>query len=552
MSRSHLAILLALLLVVGLAVVGCPADDPEPAPDDDDPDVVDPDPDDDDPDPDPVEPEDLVIGYYNEFNLMDPHKTSAAMDGPPLFALFDGLVDADGTTGELHPNLATDWSVSDDGLVWTFELRDDVYFHDGTHFDADAVVANFERIVDPETVSEAARFEIGPFKEARAIDDYTVEIEHEQPYGPFLRGLAHYSVMMVSPAAAEEYGEDFGTENPVGTGPYVFEEWVGGSHAVFSKNPDYHGGPEFTSNQAFYESLEFRFIEEDSTRAAALETGEVDVASNMEPADWLRLRDQGFGGHRYDRLGYPPVGLFINVDGEPTDDVRVRRALIKAIDEETVIAVDGEGIPEPSGGVVSRHAWEYNPDAGEMYDFDPETAEQLLDDAGWEMGDDGYRERDGERLEIVYLTLTGARSTAEIVEPMLRDVGIDVEILVQDNPMQQNTAQDGEHNLVWTQWGGTDPSALAGRYHSENIGDGWNFVHYDNPELDELFAEGELETDLQAREDIYHEIQMILMEDATIVPLHNAAILWNYREGISGWEPWDSTGWFGFFINLHE
>ncbi len=549
MSTRRTAILLILVLFAAVALVGCPAADPE--------DPVDPDPDTEDPDvedPDPTEPEEreLTIGYYNEFNLLDPHKTSAAMDGPPLFALFDGLVDANGSTGEIHPNLATDWSVSEDGTVWTFELKDDVYFHDGTHFDADAVVTNFERIVDPETVSEAARFEIGPFKEARAVGDYTVEIEHEEPYGPFLRGLAHYSVMMVSPAAVEEYGEDFGTENPVGTGPFVFEEWVGGSHARFAKNDEYHGGPDFTSSQAYYEALEFRFIEEDSTRAAALETGEVDVASNMAPADWLRVQDGGFGGHRYDRLGYPPVGLFINVDEEPTDDVRVRRALIHAVDEELVIAVDGEGIPNPSGGVVSRHAWEYNPEAGEMYDYDPEKAAELLDDAGWEMGDDGYREKDGERLELVYLTLTGARSTAEVVEPMLVEIGIDVEILVQDNPMQQNTAQDGDHNLVWTQWGGTDPSALSGRYHSENIGDGWNFCHYANAEIDELFARGERETDPDEREAIYHEIQMILMEDATIVPLHNAAILWNYRDGIEGWEPWDSTGWFGFFVNLHE
>ena len=496
-------------------------------------------------------PGSLVIALGREFTILDPHKSSSAGDISGLFAIFDRLVSVDGN-GELAPLLATEWSVSADGLVTTFQLRDDVVFHDGTPFDAEAVKFNFDRIMDPETESQAARFNMGPYVETRVIDDYTVEVVHETPYGPFLRQLPHYGMGMVSPTAVEELGFDIG-QKPVGTGPYKFEEWVGGSHVDLSKNEDYAWGPDFLQPQGYYDEIRFRFIEENSTRAAALERNEVDVAAGLAANDWIRLRDSGnFDVHVFNRIGMPPPGLFINVAREPTDDVRVRRALIHGVDSQIVRDVVYEGVPVPSGGVLSSHAWAYNPEAGEMYDYDPAKAAELLEEAGWKMATD-FRAKDDVPLKINYLTLPGARPVAEVIEPMLRDLGFaEVEIWALDNPMQQNTAQEGEHNLVWTQWGGTDPSALIGRYGSENIGTGWNFCHYSNPAVDELFLRGESETDLAEREAIYKEIQWILMEDATILPLNQFTLLWAFRPGIKGLEPHEPTGFMGYVANLHE
>ncbi|MFP4200489.1 MAG: ABC transporter substrate-binding protein, partial [Clostridia bacterium] len=454
--------------------------------------------------------------------------------------------------GEIEPALATDWEVSDDGTVTTFNLREDVTFHDGTPFNAEAVKFNFERIMDPETASESAVFGMGPYVETRVVDEYTVEVEHEYPYGPFLRTLAGASYGMVSPAGVEEQGEDFG-QNPVGSGPFKFVEWEGGSHVVIEKNEDYTPVVAFNEDEAYYDEVTFQFIEEDSTRAAALETGETNAASNMAANDFVRMRDSGnYGTHVYATLGGPPAGLQINVSKAPTDDLLVRRAIIHAVDSELVREVVYEGIPEPSGGILSRHDPFYNPEAGEMYDYDPEKAAELLDEAGWVMEDDGMRYKDGEPLEIKYLTLPGPRDVAEVIEPMLADLGADVEIMALDNPMQQNTAQEGEHNLVWTQWSVNDASAIRGRFHSENIGGGWNFYHYSNPEVDEMFTEGERTTDPDERKEIYDKIQYILMEDGLMVPLNNVAIMWAFDPEIKGWEPADSTGWFGFVINLHE
>lgn len=497
---------------------------------------------------------DLVIGQGDEFSILDPHKSSSAFDGPLFFGLFDNLVQRDGDTGEIHPHLATSWEVSDGGLVWTFELRDDVVFHDGTPFDAEAAAFNFERIVDPETESQYAVFALGPFEEVRVVGDYTIELVFEEPYGPLLSNLATYGMGMMSPTAVEEMGEEI-SWSPVGTGPYMFVEYVPGQSVTIEKNPDYAWPAPFQPrSEPYYDTITFRFIEEDSTRAAALERGELDIAMYLAAIDYLQFdADPNFDTFSYLRLGYPPAGLFVNAATAPTDDVNVRRALIYATDADLVNEVVFEGILQPSGGVMSTFSFGYHPEAGEMYDFDPERAGELLDESGWVMNEStGFRERDGETLTITYLTLPGASDVAEILEAEWRRIGIQVDVLVQSNPAQQNTAQEGLHNTVWSQWGGVDPADLQGRYGCENIGSGWNFTHYCNERVQELFSMGRAETDVEAREEIYAEMQEILMSDATIIPLYNISRLTASRTGIAGWAPADATGQFGYLINLHE
>ena len=496
----------------------------------------------------------LTIGSRLEFTVLDPHKSSAAFDAPLFFGIFDNLIQRDGNTGELYPNLATSWSVSDDGLVWTFELRDDVVFHDGTPFDAEAAAFNFERMVDPATESQYARFEIGPFTAARAVGSHTLELEFTSPYGLLPSALSTYGMGMMSPTAVERLGDEI-SWNPVGTGPYRFVSYTPGQSVVVEKNPDYAWAADFQARTApYFDTITFRFIEEDATRAAALERGEIGMALYLDAFDWLDFEaDANFETHGYDRLGYPPAGLFINVTKSPTDDVLVRRALIHATDSELVRDIVFEGIYDASGGVMSRFSFGYDPEAGEMYPFDPERAGELLDEAGWTLNaSTGFRERNGERLSIEYLTLSGVANQAEVLEAEWRRVGIHTNVLVQDNPAQQGTAQQGLHNVVWSQWGGVDPSALQGRYGCENIGGGWNFAHYCNERVTEIFAEARAETDQDVRAELFSELQHILMGDATIVPLYNVKILVAARQGVDGWTPSDATGWFGYLLNLHE
>lgn len=495
----------------------------------------------------------LVIGQHIPFTNLDPHKTSSPIDGILLGGVFDTLITRDGETGELYPHLATSWSVSDDGLTWTFELREGVTFHDGEPFNAEAAVFNFQRIIDPATQSQNARFDVGPLIEARVVDEYTFELVYSEPYGPLPAAVAQYPFGMVSPVAAQELGEGFG-QSPVGTGPYRFVEWVQGQSVTVERNPDYTWGNEmFINDEVYFDRVTFRFIEEDATRAAALQRGELDMAIWLNARDYVSFsQDPNFVTFASSRWGYPPASLHVNVSKAPTDDVLVRRALIHATDPELINEVVYEGIMELSGGLVSVNDPFYNPEAGEMYGYDPERAGELLDEAGWTMGDGGVRERDGEQLTIVYLTLSQYAAEAEVIEAEWRSLGINVEVLVQDNPQQQSTAQESGHNVVYSSWGGFDPSSLSGRFGSENIGSGWNFSFYSNEEVDELFSRSVAEVDPEARSEIFYEIQEILMSDAVLIPLYNTSVLSAARAGIEGWSPLDANGFFSFIGNFHE
>jgi len=506
------------------------------------------------PAPEETSEEELVIGWVRDFTTLDPHKGSASADALVMHSIFDRLIEINGNTGEVVPGLATEWSVSEDGLVWTLKLREGVTFHDGTPFNAEAVKFNFDRVADPTTKSEYAVFQLGPYQETRVIDDTTVEVVMTEKYGAFPRALATYGMGMMSPAHVAAVGTDNVGVDPVGTGPFKFVEWVQQSHMAIERNPDYKWAPEFQSRQiAYFKTIRVNFIPENATRAVALENSEVQAGALMAATDWTRLKADTakYETATFTRLGYPPPGLFINVDNAPTDDLRVRQALIHGIDSEAVRQIIYEGTTPPSGGVISSHATGFNAEAGALYPYDPARAGQLLDEAGWVLNSaTGIREKDGVELALTYLSLTGVKNVAEVIEPMLRELGFKPTLQIEDNPAQQKSAQSGSHNVVWTQWGGVDPSQLKQVYACNNIGSGWNFAHYCNERFEELMAQGDAELDPAARVAIYNEVQQILMQDATIVPLNNQVLLWVFEKDIGGLTTPEATGHSPYLINV--
>jgi len=483
----------------------------------------------------------LTIAVQTDPTTLDPHVNSSSFDTIFLHALFDRLIERS-PDGTLYPGLAETWEVADDGVTWTLKLRNDVTFHDGTPFNAEAAVYSFERIVNPDTKSEYAVFQLGPYESSRAIDEFTLELKMAEPYGALPVSLATYGIAMVSPDAAEKAGNQFG-QNPVGSGPFIFKEWVPQSHVTLVRNPDYNWASPIhkVSGPAPLEEVTFRVIPENATRAAALQSGEVDMAY-VTAADYILFEeDDNYRTQKVLTEGYPPAGLFVNTTKFPTDDVKVRQALEYAVNRQEVNQVVYEGLAGDADSVVSTFSWAYDP-AAAMYSYDPEKAKQLLDEAGWVEAGGEYRQKDGQDLTIVYLSLTGVKNVAEVIQAQLKEVGINAELLVQDNPAQQQSAQSGQHNIVWTQWSGVDPADLAKVYHSDNIGSGWNFSHYNNPRLDELFAQGVAVNDVEERKKIYTEIVNLLMEDATFIPLNNRTTFWAMKESVQGTDVIDERG----------
>ena len=251
----------------------------------------------------------LIYGLTLAPSGIDPHVNASSELGIPLTSVYDPLVWR-APSGEFVPGLAESWEISEDGTEYTFYLRSDVTFHDGMPFDAKAVQVNLERIVDPETKSQKAAFMIGPYEGCEIVDDYAVKVRMSEPFAPFLDALSQVYLGMASPAALEKWRADY-QFHQVGTGPFIFKEYVPKDHLTLVRNPDYNWGPSFFQHRgpAYLEEIKFRFYEEPATRAPALESVDVHIVGEIPPQDVARLEADGRfdvgSGHTW-----PAVDLF--------------------------------------------------------------------------------------------------------------------------------------------------------------------------------------------------------------------------------------------------
>src|SRR5690625_4838764 len=276
----------------------------------------------------------LVVGQIAEPQSLDPHAVTAVNDFRILVNLYDGLVRyADGTL-EVEPSLAKAWEVSDDGLTYSFKLREGVAFHDGTPFNAEAVKFNFDRMLD----EEHPYHDTGPFPLAfffaaidsvEAVDDLTVRFTLSEPFAPFLSNLAYPTGLMVSPKAVEERGEDFG-RHPVGTGAFRFEKWASNQRVIASRNEDYWGGaPDL-------EAVVFRPITDANTRVAEMLSGGLDVMVEVPPDAMNDFRNTP-DFKAYEQAGPHVWFLILNMREGPFSHRAARQAVNYAIDKRALV-----------------------------------------------------------------------------------------------------------------------------------------------------------------------------------------------------------------------
>ncbi len=464
---------------------------------------------------------DLDISIGADPESLDPAEANSSPAATVMLHALEGLFDMT-PEGEIVPELAEGYEVSDDGLQYDIHLREGIEFHDGAYFDAEAVKFNLERILEEEAPFS---FLIDEVENIEVIDDYTVRLETEEPFAPLMAHLSHEFLSMVSPRAAEEYGEELSV-NPVGTGPFEFVEWTRGEEVILERNEDYWG------DNAHLDTLIFHIVPEDSTRVVQVETGEVDATMFVPPHEMERLEGvEGVDVVQQSSLRTIYIGM--NHQKEPLDDSRVRRALNYAVDNEAIVEQVMEGAGRPSDAPISPDIFGYS--GQEVYDYDPEKAQELLAEAGYE---DGF--------EVTFHHPVGRymmdETIAQAVESQLADVGIDIELQTLEwatyLEFMDVPPEESEHELFMLGWGTVTGDADYGLYallHSDEwVPYGNNRAYADYPEVDERLDEARVSTDTEHREELYTEAIEEIWENAPWIFLHSEVQINAVNEDVSG------------------
>lgn len=463
----------------------------------------------------------LIFAARQDIDTLDPHITNRAATRKILIQFMDTLTVINPEDGKVHPGLAESWDVSRDGRSYTFRLRRNVKFHDGTPLDAAAVKFTFDRIQEPLGAPGVARAFLGPYEGADVIDPHTVRIRFKQPYAPFLRMASLAPLGPISPTAAKRLGQDFGRQ-PVGSGPFMVREWVPKSHVTLVRNPHYDWAPTIAKHRgpAYLEEVVWRFVPEATTRTAVLQTGEVNISEDLSYADVAALeRNPDVRVLRAVPAG-TPWAIYPNVQRFPTSEPAVRRALHHAINKEAIVRVVFHGQSRPAASLLQPTTPGFAPLAPELFPYDPGRAKKILEEAGWRPGPDGIRVKEGKRLEMIWIfgTNNGYEEMAPLIQGMAREVGIDIQLREQPRVQMYEAWRRNETNIGELNWWFPDPSILATNFHTRSL-HAFNPARLSDPEVDRLLDQAAAMRDDDARTELYRKIQRSLLGLGAGIPL---------------------------------
>ena len=443
----------------------------------------------------------LVIAVNNNFITLDTHASRDSLTNSVNEIMYESLVRYDDDLN-LVPNLAESFEISDDALVYTFKLKEGITFHDGELLTAEVVKANIDRVMNPDKALRQART-FSYAEEINILDDYTLEVKLRQPYMAFLSRLEAFRI--ISPAALEN--EDKLPKNPVGTGQFRFVEWVEGDHMTVEKNPDWRN-----ADQIQVDTITFKFVPENGTRVAMLETGEADIiypmpnemVSKIEANSDLVLEVRDSTVCRY---------VTMNQNVKPFDDVRVRQALNYAIDKDAFIAVVKGGYGNKLNSAMSPVLPYYV--EHEEYAYNIEKAKELLTEAGYP---------DGFEATIWGNTESETVRGMNFIEQQLSLIGVKLNVMPLEEgtlstKVYDTTPETTELQMWYVSWSAMDPdNAIRSTFHSEMYPPtGANTNYYKNLTLDEAINNGNASTAFEQQYQYYKIAQDEIWNDAVWV-----------------------------------
>ncbi|WP_154792599.1 TIGR04028 family ABC transporter substrate-binding protein [Occultella kanbiaonis] len=495
---------------------------------------------------DPVTGGTLVYLEHQPHNTLYPPAAGFYPNGGLVNNITDRLVYQDPQTLEFEPWIATDWEVNADATQYTFNLRGDVTFSDGSPLDATVVAANFDLygLGDPDralTVSEA----VNNYASSEVVDADTVVFNFSAPAPGFLQAASTINSGLVSAGTLEGAFEDYGPgngENVIGSGPFVITAEEIGTSVTLTAREDYAWAPESLQNQGrpYVDEVQVTVTPEDSVRVGALTSGQADVIRYVEAQDEAQVAGAGLDIYAPQTRGVNN-SLSLRFTNPILSDIRVRQALIAGIDRQQVVdTIYTENYPLATSSLSST-ALGYT-DLEEYYAFDPERAADLLDEAGWTLGADGIRERDGQSLTLVVNEAAPQPRSFEaltLISQQLAEIGVDLQILRADAGTYTEAIQDADQVQIYhSMVGRADLDVIKSQYYSTNRN---TLLNRDpatdaiaDPELEALLAAVASEADGDTRIANSQAVQTYLAENAYVIPLFEEPQVFGSQTDVEG------------------
>lgn len=466
---------------------------------------------------------------------MDPEASPSAITYYVTSSAIENLIFMN-SQRKLEPWLAESWEVSKDAKTFTFKLRTDVTFQDGTTFDAKAVKWNLDRVVNPQYKAGSSLNALSGYKSTDTPDDHTAVVSFKSAYIPFLNYVAGGTLAMLSPTATQKQGTAV-NQKPVSSGPYKFTEYVAKEHVTIERWDGYKRKLPWAdeAGPGYLDKIVFKFIPETGTRVTTVQSGETQMADLIPSQDLPHFtNNSGYTIMKQPWTGAPLIWL-INVTLPPTDDVKVRQAINYAVNKQAIVDTVWQG--EGSAAFAPLTPVMLDDSTIKQYDhYDPAKAKQLLDEAGWK-GDSGIRQKNGKPLQLVINTINyggGPQQEVILVQGQLRNVGIDAKLKVQARPPFYNDNYKGTTNgpVMFLRSGDLD--ALYALFYSGNVGSNFNWSMLKDPEIDKLLIQGREESDPAKRKQIYLTVEQKIMEMGACVPLVNEDAVWVIKSSVGG------------------
>jgi peptide/nickel transport system substrate-binding protein len=498
----------------------------------------------------------IIYGLAESVTGIDPHLHTSDSIGIILRQIYDTLVYRHPDTLEIVPGLAQSWDISADGLEYTFYLREDVVFHDGTPFTAQTIADNLQRILNPATGSQRSQQLLGSIVSYQVLDTYTIKLTLSRPFEPLLDSLSQVYLSIASPTAFNTYSDSILRYqfHQVGTGPFQLVEYVPEDRIVLRRNLNYQWYPSFyappTTNAV--QEIEFRHYQDATTRLDALRQGNIQVMAGLLPVDARSVANDLDIVVIPTAISGQPLQFFFNTASEPTANLAVRQALAYAANRTSIAETIYGGFSPVAWGPISATTLFYNRGVRNVYAYNLQQAQTLLTQAGYvDENGDGFLEKNGETLliTVVHSPQNLLPEVAEFLKEQWESIGVQVQLRpVPGQSAVLEIAAEGDYNLIALHQSGFDPYILNQNFIS---GMPQNWSSFSTPELDTILLEALQTRDLDQRRLSYGRAQAIIMEQALVLPISDVVILNAHTANIQGlrYDPYGSPLLFNVTIN---